>query len=61
MIRVIFAELMRIHDHLLCCGAAALDLGAALAEAIAMEDAAGSRSHGVTKTRGSSSTELAVD
>src|SRR5881227_2722810 len=26
-IRVIFAELMRIHDHLLCCGAAALDLG----------------------------------
>ncbi len=27
-IRVIFAELMRIHDHLLCCGAAALDLGA---------------------------------
>jgi len=28
MIRVIFAELMRIHDHLLCCGAAALDLGA---------------------------------
>jgi NADH-quinone oxidoreductase subunit D len=28
MIRVIFAELMRIHDHLLACGAAALDLGA---------------------------------
>jgi NADH-quinone oxidoreductase subunit D len=27
-LRVIFAELMRIHDHLLCCGAAALDLGA---------------------------------
>src|SRR6202030_1875838 len=27
-IRTIFAELMRIHDHLLCCGAAALDLGA---------------------------------
>ncbi len=26
-LRVIFAELMRIHDHLLCCGAAALDLG----------------------------------
>jgi NADH-quinone oxidoreductase subunit D len=26
-IRTIFAELMRIHDHLLCCGAAALDLG----------------------------------
>lgn len=26
-IRVIFNELMRIHDHLLCCGAAALDLG----------------------------------
>lgn len=26
-IRVIFAELMRIHDHLLCCGASALDLG----------------------------------
>src|SRR4030088_1337631 len=24
-IRTIFAELMRIHDHLLCCGAAALD------------------------------------
>src|SRR3954466_6981538 len=23
----IFAELMRIHDHLLCCGAVALDLG----------------------------------
>ena len=28
MIRVIFGELMRIHDHLLACGAAALDLGA---------------------------------
>jgi NADH-quinone oxidoreductase subunit D len=27
VIRTIFAELMRIHDHLLCCGAAALDLG----------------------------------
>ncbi len=27
-IRTIFAELMRIHDHCLCCGAAALDLGA---------------------------------
>jgi NADH-quinone oxidoreductase subunit D len=27
-IRTIFGELMRIHDHLLCCGAAALDLGA---------------------------------
>src|SRR6516225_8652052 len=27
-VRTIFAELMRIHDHLLCCGAAALDLGA---------------------------------
>ena len=26
-IRTMFAELMRIHDHLLCCGAAALDLG----------------------------------
>jgi len=26
-LRVIFAELMRIHDHLLCAGAAALDLG----------------------------------
>src|SRR3954447_33953 len=26
-IRTIFAELMRIHDHLLCWGAAALDLG----------------------------------
>ena len=26
-IRVIFNELMRLHDHLLCCGAAALDLG----------------------------------
>src|SRR6516164_8066904 len=26
-IRTIFAELMRIHDHLLCIGAAALDLG----------------------------------
>lgn len=26
-LRVVFAELMRIHDHLLCCGAAALDLG----------------------------------
>lgn len=26
-IRTIFAELHRIHDHLLCCGAAALDLG----------------------------------
>src|SRR5207253_405968 len=26
-IRTIFAELMRIHDHLLCAGAAALDLG----------------------------------
>src|SRR5947199_5703670 len=26
-IRVIFNELMRIHDHLLCVGAAALDLG----------------------------------
>jgi NADH-quinone oxidoreductase subunit D len=26
-IRTIFAELMRIHDHLLCCGAVALDLG----------------------------------
>lgn len=27
-LRVIFNELMRIHDHLLCVGAAALDLGA---------------------------------
>jgi NADH-quinone oxidoreductase subunit D len=27
-IRTIFAELMRIHDHLLCVGAVALDLGA---------------------------------
>src|SRR5437660_381099 len=27
-LRTIFAELMRIHDHLLCAGAAALDLGA---------------------------------
>src|SRR5829696_2065141 len=27
-IRTIFAELMRIHDHALCAGAAALDLGA---------------------------------
>src|SRR5207248_1307919 len=27
-IRTIFAELMRMHDHLLCIGAAALDLGA---------------------------------
>src|SRR5947199_3883126 len=26
-LRTILAELMRIHDHLLCCGAAALDLG----------------------------------
>src|SRR5262245_56175 len=26
-LRTIFAELMRIHDHLLCCGAQALDLG----------------------------------
>src|SRR3954470_7703408 len=26
-LRTIFAELMRIHDHLLCCGAVALDLG----------------------------------
>jgi NADH-quinone oxidoreductase subunit D len=26
-VRTIFAELSRIHDHLLCCGAAALDLG----------------------------------
>src|SRR6195952_4672491 len=26
-VRTIFAELNRIHDHLLCCGAAALDLG----------------------------------
>src|SRR5207237_285369 len=26
-IRTIFAELMRIHDHLVCAGAAALDLG----------------------------------
>ena len=26
-LRTIFAELMRLHDHLLCCGAAALDLG----------------------------------
>jgi NADH-quinone oxidoreductase subunit D len=26
-LRVIFNETMRIHDHLLCCGAAALDLG----------------------------------
>src|SRR6266699_7197334 len=26
-IRTIFAELMRIHDHLLCCAAAALDIG----------------------------------
>ena len=26
-VRTIFAELMRIHDHLLCVGAAALDLG----------------------------------
>jgi NADH-quinone oxidoreductase subunit D len=27
-LRTIFAELMRIHDHLLCCGAVAIDLGA---------------------------------
>src|SRR5262249_25207002 len=27
-LRTIFAELMRLHDHLLCIGAAALDLGA---------------------------------
>jgi NADH-quinone oxidoreductase subunit D len=27
-LRTIFAELMRVHDHLLCVGAAALDLGA---------------------------------
>ncbi len=27
-VRTIFAELMRIHDHALCAGAAALDLGA---------------------------------
>jgi NADH-quinone oxidoreductase subunit D len=27
-VRTIFAELMRLHDHLLCVGAAALDLGA---------------------------------
>jgi NADH-quinone oxidoreductase subunit D len=27
-VRTIFAELMRLHDHLLCIGAAALDLGA---------------------------------
>src|SRR6266540_4173518 len=27
-LRTIFAELMRIHDHTLCCAAAALDLGA---------------------------------
>jgi NADH-quinone oxidoreductase subunit D len=27
-LRTIFAELMRLHDHLLCVGAAALDLGA---------------------------------
>jgi NADH-quinone oxidoreductase subunit D len=27
-VRTIFAELMRIHDHLLCVGAAAIDLGA---------------------------------
>jgi NADH-quinone oxidoreductase subunit D len=27
-VRVILAELMRVSDHLLCCGAAALDLGA---------------------------------
>ena len=27
-IRTLFAELMRLHDHLLCVGAAALDLGA---------------------------------
>jgi NADH-quinone oxidoreductase subunit D len=26
-IRTIFGELMRLHDHLLCCGACALDLG----------------------------------
>src|SRR5262245_17517840 len=30
-IRTILAELSRIHDHLLCCGAAALDLGASAA------------------------------
>src|SRR5207302_9469086 len=30
-IRTIFSELMRIHDHLLCCGAAALDLGGFIA------------------------------
>jgi NADH-quinone oxidoreductase subunit D len=28
VLRTIFAELMRLHDHLLCVGAAALDLGA---------------------------------
>src|SRR5947209_6405890 len=27
-LRTVFAELMRLHDHLLCVGAAALDLGA---------------------------------
>lgn len=54
-IRTIFAELMRIHDHLLCVGAAALDLGALTAflyafnlrEAIydLSEHAAGQRFH----------------
>jgi NADH-quinone oxidoreductase subunit D len=54
-IRTIFAELMRIHDHLLCIGAVALDLGAftAFLYAFAMreriydicEAAAGQRFH----------------
>jgi NADH-quinone oxidoreductase subunit D len=54
-IRVIFNELMRIHDHLLCCGAAALDLGGFTAFLYAFnqkekiydicEEAAGQRFH----------------
>src|SRR5205807_6433919 len=54
-IRTIFAELMRLHDHLLCNGAAALDLGAITAFLYAVyrrdkiydicETAAGQRFH----------------
>lgn len=54
-LRTIFAELMRMHDHLLCVGAAALDLGAFTAFLYAFyqrekiydicENAAGQRFH----------------
>jgi NADH-quinone oxidoreductase subunit D len=54
-LRTIFAELMRISDHLLCCGAAALDLGGFTAFLYAFnqrekiydlcEEAAGQRFH----------------